>query len=112
LQILFESSDEAPRVKGLGLVKGHVKRFGNDVKVPHMGWNQVEQMKASQIFKGIGQAEYFYFVHSYYPEPGEDVIATKTDYGSPFCFIHREGEHLCMPVPPGKKPEGGLALPS
>ena len=110
LQMLFESSEEAPGVGGLGLVKGQVKRFRNDVKVPHMGWNQVEQMKASQVFRGIGQGENFYFVHSFYPEPGEDVIATRTDYGSPFASsIERENIFACQ-FHPEKSQKVGLRL--
>ena len=110
MQMLFESSEEAPGIEGLGLVRGCVKRFKNDVKVPHMGWNQVEQMKSSQIFKGISQGEHFYFVHSYYPEPEEDVIASKTDYGSPFASsIERENIFACQ-FHPEKSQKVGLRL--
>jgi glutamine amidotransferase len=79
LQMLFTSSEEAPGSEGLGLVKGRVVKFKNNLKVPHMGWNQVEQAKASQMFDGIKQGDNFYFVHSYYPEPEEDVVATRTE---------------------------------
>ena len=110
LQMLFESSEEAPGIDGLGLVKGSVKRFKNDVKVPHMGWNQVEQLKSSQIFKGISQGEYFYFVHSFYPQPDEDVIASKTEYGSPFVsYIERENIFACQ-FHPEKSQKVGLRL--
>lgn len=111
LQMLFESSEEAPGVEGLSIVKGSVKRFSNDLKVPHMGWNQVEQTKNSQIFKGIEQAEHFYFVHSYYPEPGEgDIIASKTDYGKPFASsIERENVFACQ-FHPEKSQRVGLHL--
>jgi imidazole glycerol-phosphate synthase subunit HisH len=110
LQMLFESSEESPGVEGLGFVKGRVKRFKNDVKVPHMGWNQVEQAKSSQIFKGISQGEHFYFVHSYYPEPEEEVIASRTDYGSPFASsIERERIFACQ-FHPEKSQKVGLRL--
>lgn len=110
LQMLFESSEEAPGVEGLSLVKGSVRRFKNDLKVPHMGWNQVEQIKNSRVFKGIDQGEYFYFVHSFYPEPGEDVIASKTDYGSPFASaIERDNIFACQ-FHPEKSQKVGLRL--
>lgn len=116
LQMLFESSEESPGVEGFGLVKGSVKRFKNDLKVPHMGWNQVEQassassMKGSQIFKGIEQSEYFYFVHSFYPEPAENVIASTTDYGRPFASsIERENIFACQ-FHPEKSQRVGLHL--
>ena len=110
LQMLFESSEEAPGVEGLSLVKGSVRRFKNDLKVPHMGWNQIEQIKNSQIFKGIDQGEYFYFVHSFYPEPGEDVIASKTDYGSLFASsIERDNIFACQ-FHPEKSQKVGLRL--
>jgi imidazole glycerol-phosphate synthase subunit HisH len=110
-QMLFESSEEAPGVKGFGLIKGSVKRFTNEVKVPHMGWNQVEQAKpATKIFKGINQSEYFYFVHSYYPEPVEDVIASETDYGKTFASsIERENIFACQ-FHPEKSQRVGLHL--
>jgi glutamine amidotransferase len=110
LQMLLESSEEAPGVEGLGILKGCVKRFKNDLKVPHMGWNQVEQMKSSRIFKGIDQGENFYFVHSFYPEPEEDVIASKTDYGSPFASsIERDNIFACQ-FHPEKSQKVGLRL--
>ena len=110
LQMLFESSEEAPGVEGLSLVKGSVRRFKNDLKVPHMGWNQIEQIKNSQIFKGIDQGEYFYFVHSFYPEPGEDVVASKTDYGSLFASsIERDNIFACQ-FHPEKSQKVGLRL--
>ena len=112
LQMLFESSEESPGVEGLSVVKGSVKRFKNDLKVPHMGWNQVEQvsMRASQIFKGIEQREHFYFVHSYYPEPTEEVIASTTDYGHPFASsIERENIFACQ-FHPEKSQRVGLHL--
>ncbi|HME42808.1 MAG TPA: imidazole glycerol phosphate synthase subunit HisH [Syntrophorhabdales bacterium] len=110
LQMLFESSEEAPGVEGLSLVKGCVRRFKNDLKVPHMGWNEVEQIKNSRVFKGIDQGEYFYFVHSFYPEPGEDVIASKTDYGSPFASsIERDNIFACQ-FHPEKSQKVGLRL--
>jgi imidazole glycerol-phosphate synthase subunit HisH len=110
LQMLFTSSEEAPGSEGMGLVKGRVVKFKNNLKVPHMGWNQVEQTKASRIFDGINQGEHFYFVHSYYPEPEEDVAATRTDYGGVFTSsIERENVFACQ-FHPEKSQKVGLRL--
>lgn len=84
MQILFEKSEEAPGIKGMGIIKGSVPRFRGQIKVPHMGWNSIEIVKETPILKGIASGEHFYFVHSYYCLPEEDVTATKTSYGGDF----------------------------
>jgi len=84
MQILFEKSEEAPGVKGMGVIKGSVPKFRGQIKVPHMGWNSIEIVKETPILKGIATGEHFYFVHSYYCLPEEDVTATKTPYGGDF----------------------------
>jgi glutamine amidotransferase len=89
LQLLFEKSKESPGVKGLGVLKGEVKRFRlKGFKVPHMGWNEVSEyqsVKVSKILKGVPNGSYMYFVHSYYaaPENKKDILTT-TDYGIKF----------------------------
>ncbi|MFV0337612.1 MAG: imidazole glycerol phosphate synthase subunit HisH [Chthoniobacterales bacterium] len=75
-QLLFEGSEESPEVPGLGILKGHVKRFSNgDARVPHMGWNSLRFAQPQDpLLKNISEDSQVYFVHSYYPEPeGEDV---------------------------------------
>ncbi len=81
LQVLFEKSEESPGIPGLGILPGEVKRFVTDMKVPHMGWNQIRIRRPAPIFDGIGDDAYVYFVHSYYVVPvrAEDIAAT-TDY--------------------------------
>ncbi len=110
LQMLFESSEEAPGVEGMGLIKGRVKRFKNNLKVPHMGWNRVEQAGPSRVFDGISQGEFFYFVHSYYPEPEEDVSASRTDYGSVFTSSIQKGSVFACQFHPEKSQKVGLRL--
>jgi glutamine amidotransferase len=87
LQLLFEVSEESPG-KGLGLIKGRVKKFGNNLKIPHMGWNNIKRTRDSPLLEGIPDYSYFYFVHSYYPDPDNpnDILAT-TIYGEPFTSI-------------------------
>jgi imidazole glycerol-phosphate synthase subunit HisH len=110
LQILLESSEESEGVAGMGLVRGRVVRFRTELKVPHMGWNSVEIVKGSKIFSGIETGNYFYFVHSYYPEPEEEVAATKTEYGIRFTSsIEKENIFACQ-YHPEKSQEIGLTL--
>lgn len=86
LQLLFDVSYEDGEHQGLGIVPGKVVRFEtNDLKVPHMGWNQLQVRKPSPILEGLSDGDHVYFVHSYYVVPDDDaVIATSTEYGVPF----------------------------
>jgi glutamine amidotransferase len=81
LQLLFERSQEDPGVSGLGLIPGDVRRLPESVKVPHIGWNQIEIMQDSELFEGIPDHAAFFFVHSYVVlplSPGD--VLTVTDY--------------------------------
>lgn len=91
LQLFFESSEETPGVKGLGLLKGKITRIPNEYKqngetvtqnVPQIGWNNIKVNPSSKLLKGLGDNPYVYFVHSYYLQADdiEDVAAT-TEYG-------------------------------
>src|SRR5262249_5059175 len=66
LQALFESSEEAPEAHGLGIFAGAVRRFSGDVRVPHMGWNQLAPLGSSRLLAGLGADPFVYFAHSYY----------------------------------------------
>ncbi len=80
-QVLMTSSEESPGVKGLDLFKGHVELLTGDVKIPHMGWNQLNACNDSPILEGIDK-EFFYFVHSYHVVPDDgSIIAGTCDYG-------------------------------
>ena len=91
LQLLFERSEEAPGVKGLGILKGDVKRFGvKGLKVPHMGWNNIAfsyqpSAFSLRILKSVPKGSYMYFVHSYYVKPKDKrIVLTTTNYGIDF----------------------------
>ena len=84
LQLMFESSDEGPGVKGLGLLPGKILRIpkSGDLKSPHMGWNNIKVKEDSRLFKGLPENPYVYFVHSYYLQADdEDIVAATTEYG-------------------------------
>jgi len=90
MQLLFDKSEEAAGSKGLGIIKGVVKRFTvTDLKVPHMGWNQLKKVKSDcLLLKSIPDGAYVYFCHSYYPVPADkDTMAATTDYGLNFSSI-------------------------
>ena len=83
MQIMFEASEEAPGVEGLGLLKGRVRRIptGEYKKIPHMGWNSVKLPKKERLFADIPEDSYVYFVHSYYVDAlDKSVVAATTDY--------------------------------
>jgi imidazole glycerol-phosphate synthase subunit HisH len=110
MQVLFESSEEAPGVQGMGAIRGDVPRFRGDIKVPHMGWNSIEAQREIPILKGINNGEFFYFVHSYYCRPTEDVIATKTTYGIDFASSVQRGNLFACQFHPEKSQRAGLKL--
>ena len=83
LQLLFESSDESPGVKGLSLLKGKIEKIpsGEYAKIPHMGWNSLKLMNNGRLFKGIDDGAYVYFVHSYYLKAAEeDIVKASAEY--------------------------------
>jgi glutamine amidotransferase len=83
MQLLFSESYEFGKYYGFNFIKGKVIRFKTKLKVPHIGWNQVEICKKSRLLSGIKNKSYFYFVHSYYCVPEDkNVVLTKTKYGN------------------------------
>lgn len=83
-QLLFESSDEAPGISGLGLLPGKIIKIpeSEGLKIPQIGWNSLELCNEGKLFKGIANQSYVYFVHSYYLESDEDFVKAKTPYGT------------------------------
>jgi len=113
LQLLFESSEETPGIKGISVLKGAVRRFrSKDVKVPHMGWNQVKIRNSHPILTGIPENSYFYFVHSFYAVPEETaVIAAACQYGSEeFTAIVGSNNVVATQFHPEKSQRAGLQL--
>lgn len=115
LQILFEESEEAPGVKGLGLIKGKVIRFPDfkdeRLKVPHMGWNQISIKKDVPILDGVPEDSWFYFVHSFYPSPEDDsVSAVKTTYGFEFTAAVAIDNIFASQFHPEKSSDLGLKM--
>jgi glutamine amidotransferase len=111
MQLLFERSDENPEALGLGLLPGRVRRFADrpGLKIPHMGWNQTRRGPAAA--GDVADGDFFYFVHSYYPDPArpEDVALT-SEHGAPFCAAVRRGPVFGTQFHPEKSQAAGLAL--
>ena len=83
MQILFDSSDEAPGVQGLSILPGKICAIPHDGinKIPHMGWNSISFPKRSKLFEGIEEGSYVYFVHSYYLKADDESnVAATTEY--------------------------------
>jgi glutamine amidotransferase len=84
LQLFFETSEEGPG-EGLALFKGKNVQLPNTVKVPHMGWNTINIVKPNELFDGIAEGTFVYFVHSLYPVPKDKkIVCTTTEYGTTF----------------------------
>jgi glutamine amidotransferase len=112
LQLLFDESEEFGRHDGLRLIPGKVRKFqGAALRVPHVGWNQVESVRQDPLLDGIPDGSYFYFVHSYYVEPGgaADVLC-RTEYGLPFCSVARRGNIWGAQFHPEKSQTAGRQL--
>ena len=89
-QALFETSEEAPGVKGLAVFPGTVPRFAaNNLKVPHMGWNELHiRQRECPLLNGVAEGSRVYFVHSYYCKPASSsVVCGTTEYGIEFCSM-------------------------
>ncbi|MCI0455189.1 MAG: imidazole glycerol phosphate synthase subunit HisH [Candidatus Dadabacteria bacterium] len=115
LQLLFEGSEESPDVKGLGILRGKVVRFPRfdkeRLKVPHMGWNQVDAERTLPILKGIPKGSWFYFVHSYFPQPEDNrIIAGKTQYGLEFTSAVDKNNIFACQFHPEKSSTLGLRI--
>jgi len=120
LQVLFEESEEYGPVAGLGILPGKVVKFpggssetknGRPIKIPHMGWNQIKVKKNVPLFRGVGDAPYFYFVHSYYVVPeDQNMIATVTNYGVEFVSGIQHKNIYAFQFHPEKSQTLGLSI--
>ncbi|MEW6171056.1 MAG: imidazole glycerol phosphate synthase subunit HisH [Candidatus Omnitrophota bacterium] len=111
LELLFEESDEAKGMNGLGIFKGKIKLFPVKVKIPHMGWNQIQIKKKCPIFKNIPDDAFMYFCHSYYvPKSDKSIIASETNYGLNFVSAVNKDNIFAVQFHPEKSQKMGLKL--
>ena len=111
MQMLFEESDEFGSTPGLGLLKGSVSRFGNELVVPQVGWNRIHQHREHVLFDGVADGAFCYFVHSFYCRPrDEEVIAGETEYGQRYASVVAR-ENICgVQFHPEKSQDVGLRM--
>ncbi len=110
LQVLFEHSEEGD-VDCLGFLKGTVKRFPGDLRVPQMGWNEAVPVRSHPLWKGLEQGGYFYYVNSYYaaPEDPTDILAV-TEYGLPLPAMVARDNIMAAQFHMEKSGQAGLQL--
>ncbi|MDR2133582.1 MAG: imidazole glycerol phosphate synthase subunit HisH [Treponema sp.] len=115
LQLLFESSEEAPsengrEPRGLSVIPGTVRRFPGR-KVPQIGWNQTAAKPGSKLFRGLRENSFFYYIHSYYADPPDaSVVAAEAEYYVPYCSAIERGALAAFQFHPEKSGAAGLAL--
>jgi glutamine amidotransferase len=113
LQLLFETSEENPGVKGLGIFKGTVKKFrSKNVKIPHMGWNDLDILKPHPLLDGVRSGDYFYFVHSYCGKPATKALTLAScKYGKEnFSAVIGNDHVFATQFHPEKSQEAGLRI--
>ena len=113
LQLMFESSEESKGVAGLGLLKGHILRIPEkeELKIPHMGWNNIKVREDSRLFKDLPENPYVYFVNSYYLKAeDESVVAATTDYSAHIHAAVEKGNLFACQFHPEKSSDVGLQI--
>ncbi|MEE8402073.1 MAG: imidazole glycerol phosphate synthase subunit HisH [Candidatus Hydrothermarchaeaceae archaeon] len=110
MQLYFTESEEDGIHRGLNLLKGRVIKLPKNVKIPQMGWNSIEIKRESPFLEGVNTGDYFYFVHSFYALPREDVTVATTFYGIEFPAIVQKGHLFATQFHPEKSGKAGLKI--
>ena len=111
MQLLFEESEEFGATRGLGMLKGRVRKFEGDLVVPQVGWNRIHQKRPHALFEGIGNGAFCYFVHSFYCEPKDGgVVAGETEYGQRYASVVAQGNVCGVQFHPEKSQDVGLRM--
>jgi glutamine amidotransferase len=109
LQFLFEGSEEAPELHGLGVFPGRCVLLQGGVKVPHVGWNTIERRRESPLLAGVSDGAYVYFTHSYAAPAGDTCVAATT-HGTEFAAVVERGRVFGVQFHPEKSGEDGLRM--
>jgi glutamine amidotransferase len=111
MQMLFEESEEFGSTPGLALLPGRVRRFSDELVVPHVGWNRIQQRQSHALFDDVADGSFFYFVHSYYCEPADQsVVAGETEYGLSYASVVAKDNVCGVQFHPEKIQDAGLRL--
>ncbi|HJP91767.1 MAG TPA: imidazole glycerol phosphate synthase subunit HisH [Pyrinomonadaceae bacterium] len=111
MQLLFEESEEFGSTRGLGLLRGRVRRFADDLVVPQVGWNRIQQKRPHALFEGVENGSFCYFVHSFYCDPSDAAIVVgETEYGTRYASVVAY-ENICgVQFHPEKSQDVGLLM--
>jgi glutamine amidotransferase len=110
MQMIFDKSYEYGEHSGLGLIEGKVVLLPDNVKKPHIGWNNLNIKKRAPLFTGVGDSPYVYFVHSYYLETEADVVSATTDYGKEIQVAVQKDNIFALQFHPEKSGDVGLQI--
>ncbi len=113
LQLLFDSSEESPGIKGLGILKGNIVKIPpkEGLKIPHIGWNALSFPKETKLFDGNINTNYVYFVHSYYLQAENlDIVSATTEYGTIIHAAVEKGNVFACQFHPEKSSDVGLQI--
>ena len=111
MQLFFDMSEEIRDCEGLGIFKGKIKRISGPVKVPHMGWNNLNYAKECPLLKGVKEKSYFYFVHSYYAAIEEDnILDAYCNYGEKITAVVSKNNVYGMQFHPEKSGDDGMKI--
>ncbi len=110
MQMIFDISYENGEHEGLGLISGVVKKFQGNVKIPHIGWNNLKIYKQEPLFKNIGESPYVYFVHSYHLETDAPVVSATTFYGKEIQVAVQKDNIYATQFHPEKSGDVGLQI--
>ncbi len=111
MQMLFEESEEFGTTRGLGFLRGRVRRFPEGLRVPQVGWNQVGWAQPHPLAEGLGEDPFFYFVHSFYCDtPDDGAVVGRTEYGLTYASVVARGNVCGVQFHPEKSQAAGLRL--
>ncbi|WP_379968692.1 imidazole glycerol phosphate synthase subunit HisH [Ectobacillus sp. sgz5001026] len=110
MQLLFEAGEEIENTKGLGLLPGTVRKLPAGRKIPHMGWNSLEQKKKSPLLKDVKENSYVYYVHSFYADCPDEVVDAGSNYGVFVPGVVSRGNIFGAQFHPEKSSETGLKM--
>ncbi len=110
LQVLYESSEEAPQLRGLHVLPGRVSALPSNVKLPHMGWNQVAEKRDSRLLQGIPKEAYFYFAHSYAAGDSNEAAVATCSHGAEFAAVLEQQNIFAVQFHPEKSGAPGARV--
>ena len=109
LQALYESSEEAPELAGLGVLEGKICALPDRVKLPHMGWNQLRPRRDSELLRGLASEDYFYFAHTFAAQASGETVAA-CEYGAEFGAVIEVRRMCAVQFHPEKSATAGAKL--